>query len=467
MKSLDEEEKGRLVSAMSRLIKNGRYVEVGKIHGAPKYETCPEQPHGMCCMHDGKDPWSLLPWHRLFIAQMEEELGEALPYWDWTVDKDVPDLWEEDIKAPMKPPVTSYCNKGESFVGRKKGIDIKVASLKKLVEEAFEKDSFIDFAKKISEPHNNMHNDMGCEMPHTRAAAYDPVFYLHHTFVDYLWAYWQELQRLRGIEEKYVHEFDQPLPPFDRADFNKNDKTLKHNKGRDVVDYQSSLCYEYEEFLFDKKPPSELIGDVEDTNRMLASISSFTQESKYGSKDSGYSGYSGNSGYSDNPKVPDLGKCGEVCGETKSKKNHCVVVCADDGDGNFVKVFVGVILPGDPPSGAHNFDLCQEGKCVKGGKVSTFGSGTEDIEISPQEVVDDSKFYIREADVTDVMAKEGWSFKKLLEAKMTSSNLPSNLPDPVVIIKKIGKKDNQGKVIFPPKDKQKRYGNLLDEYSAS
>ena len=65
------------------------------------------------------------------------------------------------------------------------------------------------------------------------------------------------------------------------------------------------------------------------------------------------------------------------------------------------------------------------------------------------------------------MAKEKWSFKKPLEAKMTSSSLPSNLPDPVVIIKKIGKKDNQGKVIFPPKDKQKRYGNLLDEYSAS
>ena len=50
---------------------------------------------------------------------------------------------------------------------------------------------------------------------------------------------------------------------------------------------------------------------------------------------------------------------------------------------------------------------------------------------------------------------------------MTSSNLSSNLPEPVVIIKKIGKKDNQGKVIFPPKEKQKPFGKLLDEYSAS
>ena len=48
------------------------------------------------------------------MAQMEEELGEALPYWDWTEDKEVPDLWEE-IKAPMKPPVTSICEKKEDW----------------------------------------------------------------------------------------------------------------------------------------------------------------------------------------------------------------------------------------------------------------------------------------------------------------------------------------------------------------
>ena len=65
------------------------------------------------------------------------------------------------------------------------------------------------------------------------------------------------------------------------------------------------------------------------------------------------------------------------------------------------------------------------------------------------------------------MEKKGWSFRKPLGTKMTSSNLSSNLPEPVVIIKKIGKKDNQGKVIFPPKEKQKPFGKLLDEYSAS
>ena len=67
----------------------------------------------MCCIHN-QEVGLFLPWHRLYMAQMEEELGEALPYWDWTEDKEVPDLWEE-IKAPMKPPVTSICEKKEDW----------------------------------------------------------------------------------------------------------------------------------------------------------------------------------------------------------------------------------------------------------------------------------------------------------------------------------------------------------------
>ena len=83
------------------------------------------------------------------------------------------------------------------------------------------------------------------------------------------------------------------------------------------------------------------------------------------------------------------------------------------------------------------------------------------------EVVDDKKFYIVENDVTDVMVKKGWSFKETLEAKMIDKVM-RNLPEPVVIIKKLGK---GGKVIssevnLSPKEKPKRYGNLLDEYSS-
>ena len=107
---------------------------------------------------------------------------------------------------------------------------------------------------------------VGCDMRTIEKAAYYPVFYLLNAFIDYLWAYWQELQRLRGKTENYVekYELDDPLPPFDRADFNHNEKTLKHNKGLDVVDYQSNLCYEYEDLIFDGMTPAQFLKDMSD-----------------------------------------------------------------------------------------------------------------------------------------------------------------------------------------------------------
>ena len=69
--------------------------------------------------------------------------------------------------------------------------------------------------------------------------------------------------------------------------------------------------------------------------------------------------------------------------------------------------------------------------------------------------------------MTDVLGKESWSFKKSLVAKMTSS-VVSNLPEPVVIIKKLGEggKVIRGDVVFSPHGKPERYGNLLHKYSS-
>ena len=53
------------------------------------------------------------------------------------------------------------------------------------------------------------------------------------------------------------------MVPFDDADFNKNEKTLRHNKGHDVVDYQTSLCYEYEDLIFDGKTPAQVMDGMD------------------------------------------------------------------------------------------------------------------------------------------------------------------------------------------------------------
>ena len=159
------------------------------------------------------------------MVQMEEELGEALPYWDWTEDGEIPDLWE-GIRAPIKEGVSSQC--GGQFVVRNDSIQINETTLKNQVRDAMDRPNFTAFENDLASPHNNLHDFVRCDMGSLETAAYDTLFYLHHSYIDYQWAFWQELQRLKGKWDPTIEfeGFDQPLPPFDSSCFNDNAKTL-------------------------------------------------------------------------------------------------------------------------------------------------------------------------------------------------------------------------------------------------
>ena len=127
-------------------------------------------------------------------------------------------------------------------------------------------------------------------------------------------------------------------------------------------------------------------------------------------------------------------------------------------------------MPKLAQSDVYAFSLCQDGECVNSGTVSTFGDSGGQNKLQPGEVVDDEKFLIYEAGVSDVLRDEGWSFLKPLEAKMTT-NLIKNLPEPVVIIKTFEPEERgrrkvvEVKLKFNSNEKRERYGNLLDKYS--
>ena len=91
--SLTEEETQRLEAALQRLIDSGKFMKLASFHGDPqaicKNSSNLTQPAD-CCPHMVP---LFLPWHRLFTAQMEEELDEAIPYWEWTHNLELPSLW--------------------------------------------------------------------------------------------------------------------------------------------------------------------------------------------------------------------------------------------------------------------------------------------------------------------------------------------------------------------------------------
>ena len=85
------------------------------------------------------------------------------------------------------------------------------------------------------------------------------------------------------------------------------------------------------------------------------------------------------------------GKCRDICTEENNIK-ICEAVCYSDRPGNyFVQVYVAVVMPMIAPSGVYAFNLCQDGKCVNSGTVSTFGGMPTQTKIKSEEVVDNEK----------------------------------------------------------------------------
>ena len=446
VKSLGGAERQRLVSAMQALIGNGsRYQDLANFHGGP-----PNICNGYCCPHGLP---TFLPWHRLYMAQMEDELGEALPYWDWTEDGEIPDLWE-GLRAPIKEGESSSCGGGQ-FVTRHESIQLDLRYLKRFSRDAFDREDFALFENTLGNgPHGSLHVDVKCDMFSVETAAYDTLFYLHHSYVDYQWAFWQELQRLRGHSDPKIPGFDRPLAPFDRTRFNDNAKTLRHSRAQDTFDYQGNFCYEYDQLLFDGLTPAEFLKARQDISPPSRSSSLFRSSSS--------------------SSLPKEGRCGPVC-QKFDGKSHCEEICSSGQPGRpLARVSVGLVLPLVAPSGMNTFELCQDGKCVEAGRLGTFGapsksnSSGNDYQESEPPPIDEKNYFLRDTDVTAVVDEQGWTLKKPLEARMTSSVL-DNLPDPVVIVKQLSKegKVEKASLYLSPKEYPRRYGNLLKKYGKS
>ena len=87
----------------------------------------------------------------------------------------------------------------------------------------------------------------------------------------------------------------------------------------------------------------------------------------------------------------------------------------------------------------NTFELCQGGECVEAGWLATFGANTtaiNDDEGSKLPKIDDKNYFLRDTDVSAVLEKQGWSLKKPLMARMTSS-VVGKVPEPVIIIHKV------------------------------
>ena len=213
---------------------------------------------------------SFLPWHRRFVLRFEEALREidtsvSVPYWDWTVDS-TPGaaLWQDDflggtgrqgdqqvmtgpfaygtgnwtisggvtddrfltrdLGGPRRDPVALPTN---DEVERALGATAyDVAPWDSTAGAGFRNrlEGWITSGDQPYRNHNRVHHWVGGSML-SGSSPDDPVFWLHHAFIDLLWDRWQARHPGAGYlpaaklaqgdpQHGRVISRDEPMPPW-------------------------------------------------------------------------------------------------------------------------------------------------------------------------------------------------------------------------------------------------------------
>jgi tyrosinase len=134
--------------------------------------------------HDGRN---FLAWHRNYLWSFELRLRAvdptvAIPYWDWTVDRAVP--------AGISDPVDlRYWNviRGVPF---RPNLLPDTAWINAVMNTGVANHDFRAFQTALEQAHNAVHSTVGGTMSLSTSPT-DPVFWLHHAFIDKLWSDWQ------------------------------------------------------------------------------------------------------------------------------------------------------------------------------------------------------------------------------------------------------------------------------------
>ncbi|MFJ4878986.1 tyrosinase family protein [Streptomyces sp. NPDC088745] len=263
-RNLNRTEKRRLVAALLELKRSGRYDEFVSLHGEFYNADGDKGPRAAHMTP------SFFPWHRQFLLEFERALqavdpSVSVPYWDWTTDNTpAASLWAEDflggngrtadqqvMTGPfayangnwrIKVSVTETPHLTRKFGGRGGTVtlptrnDVARALQDPLYDAApWDSTASRGFRNKIEgwaadgvgkgNNHNRVHQWVGGMMLGATSPN-DPVFWLHHAFMDLLWQRWQQQHPRSGYlpaaplragdpQRGRVYGLHEKMPPWD------------------------------------------------------------------------------------------------------------------------------------------------------------------------------------------------------------------------------------------------------------
>ncbi len=173
--SLSETQRERFLCALNVLIANGTYGQLVDAHA------------GMYMQHTND---RLLPWHRIFLLQLEQALRAihpdvSIPYWDWTQasEQSIPSWLTSVLPTVVTPTRTLH-------VTRSPGTTSDLAMIASNVPTIMGYSNWSPFSSSINGVHGSVHVWVGGLMSDPSTAAADPIFWMHHCNLDRLWWQW-------------------------------------------------------------------------------------------------------------------------------------------------------------------------------------------------------------------------------------------------------------------------------------
>jgi len=190
--SMSDEEKNRFKSAIESLIQSGFYTPHVNVHE--------NMTHRMHSMAGPIGTQRFLPWHRVYLARLEEALRQIddrifIPYWKWVDDRDIPD-WLSNFT----PTGITQRNGTSITITRAPGTLATNLPTRANMESVIARNDWTSFTSGIEaghDPltlgaHNLVHVWVGGTMSSIPTAPADPLFWLHHAEIDRQWHIWQQ-----------------------------------------------------------------------------------------------------------------------------------------------------------------------------------------------------------------------------------------------------------------------------------
>lgn len=180
---------------------------------------------------------AFLPWHRAYLYRFEQALRDTghdvmLPWWDWTKVREIPAAYAEPTRPDGSPnPMYSVrineraLQQGREGRGderslwlaerpdtfRQPGREGTRLPTKAEIDVVLGYADFQRFTGNLDDYHGNVHIWVGGHMTDIPFAAYDPIFWAHHTMIDRLWRIWQLRHPQASFPEEVRHQVMEPF----------------------------------------------------------------------------------------------------------------------------------------------------------------------------------------------------------------------------------------------------------------